>query len=331
MSVYDQIEKIVETVFDPKSNVMRKFKESVMSNKELSSLLVSGQKTRSEESVAVVRKARATAKPKADDVRCQALVWMLEKDAEGNWVPQRCTRGCEGESGFCKSHGAVDGKKCADCSAYHGEDICHGFKHEHLGTIHERSYVIDKFWNDLVRYSERAEKVRSGELVQKKEKAEKVLTEKKERVRRVVDNPYMNWLSVHRGEIKAGLLVENPDLGKGRAITVAVTKKAGEMWKAMSNEEKQEWKGKKSVVVQDEMPPAMEDDVVESAASVESEKSEDAEVEEDGIKLVFNEEHNVWVDEETGLYYEKNDAEESPIGQMSNGKPCAFKKAAKKN
>ena len=62
---------------------------------------------------------------------------------------QRCTRGCEDGSDFCKSHGAVDGKKCADCSAYHGEDVVHGFKHEHLGTIHEKSYVIDKFWNDL--------------------------------------------------------------------------------------------------------------------------------------------------------------------------------------
>lgn len=333
MSALDQIVKIVETVFEPKLNAMREFTESVKLNKELSSLLASGVavvKTRSEETV---RKPRAAVRPKDDDVRCQALVWMLEKDADGNWVPQRCTRGCEDGSDFCKSHGAVDGKKCADCSAYHGEDICHGFKHEHLGTIHSKSYVIDKFWNDLVRYTERNMKVRSGEIVPSAKKTEKVVDvlEKKEKVRRVIDNPYMNWLAVHRGEIKAGLLADNPDLGKGREITVAVTKKAGEMWKSMSKEEQQSWKGKKGVdetddVVQGEMPPAMEDDSVESQKSEEEEQQED-----DGIKLVFNEEHNVWVDEETGLYYEKNNAEESPIGQMNNGKPCAFKKAAKKN
>ena len=329
----DQIVKIVESVFDPKSATMRQFKESVMANKELCSLLVSGVvvKTGSEETV-VVRKARASIKPKDDGVRCQALVWMLEKDAEGNWVPQRCTRGCEDGSDFCKSHGSVDGKKCADCSAYHGEDVCHEFKHEHLGTIHEKSYVIDKFWNDLVKYTERTMKVRSGEIVPSAKKTEKVVEvlEKKEKVRRLTDNPYMNWLAAHRAEIKAGLLSDNPDLGKGREITVAVTKKAGEMWKSMSKEEQQNWKGKKGVVetdvvVQDEMPPALEAD------SVESQKSEEEQQEDDGIKLVFNEEHNVWVDEETGLYYEKNNAEESPIGQMSNGKPCAFKKAAKKN
>ena len=338
MSAMEQIEKIVESVFDPKSATMRQFKESVMANKELSSLLVSGLKsvvsvkTGSEETV-VVRKPRAVIKPKDDGVRCQALVWMLEKDAEGNWVPQRCTRGCEEGSGFCKSHGGVDGKKCADCSAYHGEDVVHGFKHEHLGTIYEKSYVIDKFWNDLVKYTERAMKVRSGEVIplKKSEKVVEVL-EKKAKTKRVIDNPYMNWLAVHRGEIKASLLADNPELGKGRAITVAVTKKAGEIWGGMSNEEKQSWKGKKGVVeadvvIQDEMPPMLEDDVVDSHVS---EKTEDSE-EEEGIKLLFNDEYKVWVDEETGLYYEKNDVEESPIGQMTNGKPCAFKKAAKKN
>ena len=41
----------------------------------------------------------------------------LEKDLEtGELRPKRCTRGCEGDSKFCKQHGSVDGTICKDCS-----------------------------------------------------------------------------------------------------------------------------------------------------------------------------------------------------------------------
>lgn len=332
----ETLEQIIGGVFG--SEKMEEFKKSLAESQALSSLLASGLKSGSVRvakvktgSVETIRKPRAVTKPKDDGVRCQALVWMLEKNAEGEWIPQRCTRGCEEGSDFCKGHGAVDGKKCADCSAYHGDDTIHGFKHEHLGTIHEGSYVIEKFWNELVRYTERQLKVKSGELIPSK-KSEKVLTDETEKplkVRRVSDNPYMKWLSSVRGEIKAGLLAENPDMGKGREITTAVTKKAGEMWKALPKEERDSWKGQLEIASEAnvEMPPSI-DESVESpvALSAPTEGVED----DESISLVFNEDHGVWVDDDTGLYYEANDVESAPLGQMNGGKPVAFKKVSKK-
>ncbi len=335
-SIMNALEQIIGDVFG--SEKMDEFKKSLAESQELSSLLASGLKSGTIRGAKVkagseetTRKPRSATKPKDDGVRCQALVWMLEKNAEGEWIPQRCTRGCEEGSDFCKGHGAVDGKKCADCSAYHGEDTIHSFKHEHLGTIHESTYVITKFWNDLVRYTERQLKVKSGELIPSK-KSEKVLTDEMEKplkVRRVSDNPYMKWLSSVRGEIKAGLLAENPDMGKGREITTAVTKKAGEMWKALSKEERDSWKGQSEIVseVIAEMPPAID----ESAESPVSTVSPTEVVEDDeSISLAFNEQHGVWVDDDTGLYYETNDAESAPLGQMNGGRPVAFKKVSKK-
>lgn len=333
---------VVSNVFGP--DKLEEFKKSVADSHELSSLLASGLKSGNSRvakkkagSEETVRKPRGVVKAKADDVRCQALVWMLEKNAEGEWVPQRCSRGCEEGSAFCKGHGAVDGKKCSDCSAYHGEDTIHGFRHEHLGTIHEETYVIRKFWPELVRYTERQMKVKSGELIPSKKSEKSAVAddaEKPLKVRRISDNPYMKWLASVRGEIKASLLSENPDMGKGREITTAVTKKAGEMWTAMSKEEKELWKGKEmsagsEVVAEfvtspeglnsDEMPPSIDDSPGEEEAEAD-----------DSISLIFNESHNVWVDEDTGLYYESNDAESAPLGQMNGGKPVAFKKVSKK-
>jgi len=333
--VMEALKTIIGGVFGEDEIAMGKFQESVLSNKELSSLLASrgkrvslkptSSKTGSEETM---RKVRSAAAPKSDEVRCQALVWMLEKDAEGNWIPQRCSRGCESESVFCKGHGGVDGKKCADCSAYHGEDTIHEFKHEHLGTIHTRSYVIDKFWTDLVRYTERTLKMKSGEMIpSKKTSIEKPISEPK--ARRLVDNPFMNWLAVHRGEIKAALLSEKPELSKGRELTTAVTRTAGELWSGMSKEEKDEWKGKKVSVDCEEkhdMPPAIEEegadeDAVEDAIEVQvasvEEGGGDEDVDDDSIKLVLNAEHSVWVDEDTCLYYESNDAEKAPLGTFA--------------
>ena len=71
--------------------------------------------------------------------------------------------------------------------------------------------------------------------------------------------------------------------------------------------------------------PETSDSVVHAASLAEAEAEDD-----ESIQLVFNEEHNVWIDEDTGLYYESNDAESAPLGQMSGGKPVAFKKVSKK-
>ena len=259
--------------------------------------------------------------------RCDALVWMLERDASGVWVPKQCTRGCV-EGGFCKNHGARVSKRCDDCSSFQGCDVVHEFKHEHLGTTcGGRSFVIDKFWDVLVKRSEAGcEKDSSssseGDCVPAEKKQKKLVSvsvsvsEKK--VTRVVDNPFMNWLSAHRAEIKSALLSEG--IVSGRELTTLVSKRGGEMWRALSKDAQQEWKGKKLVisseVVSDVFPS---DDTVSSVV-----------VDDDEVRLIFNKDHSVWVDDDTGLYYGSDDVESAPLGQLSGGKLVAFKKGGSK-
>jgi hypothetical protein len=293
---------------------------AICENVELSSLLASSDGVTGRE------------KPKrvSDVSRCEALVWMLERDDSGVWVPKRCTRGCVEGDAFCKNHGARVSKRCDDCSSFQGCEVVHEFKHEHLGTIFGRSFVIDKFWEVLVKKSKAACCVKDGsssssssdvvcgELFEKRSSSSsKKLVVPSEKLRRVVDNPFMNWLSFHRGEIKAGLLSEG--VVSGRELTTLVSKRGGEMWRVLSNEQQQEWKGKKvlSVVNCDDVVPS--DDTVSSVV-----------VDADEVCLVFNKEHSVWVDDDTGLYYGVNDVESAPLGQFSGGKLVAFKKSVSK-
>ena len=152
-----EFEKIVEDVFDHSAKDMRRLMEQLMANKELASLFTSGKTVSIGEkphnsNSNTTRKPRTAHQPKADDVRCQGLAWNLEKDPEtGELKPKRCTRGCEPDSKFCKQHGLPDGKKCAGCSAYYGEDTIHDFKYEHMGTIHDPSYIFDKYHADVLK------------------------------------------------------------------------------------------------------------------------------------------------------------------------------------
>ena len=50
-------------------------------------------------------------------------------------------------------------------------------------------------------------------------------------------NRYMTYLSANRGNISATLISENPAL-KGRELMTATTIRAGTMWKALSDDEK---------------------------------------------------------------------------------------------
>ena len=261
--------------------------------------------------------------------RCEALVWMLERDVSGDWVPKRCTRGCVSGDVFCKNHGARVNKRCADCSSFQGCDVVHEFKHEHFGTIKGRSFVIDKFWDVLVKRSETccekgssSSSLAGGECVvpsSSEKKVKKVVASSEKKPTRVVDNPFMNWLSAHRAEIKSGLLLEG--IVSGRELTTLVSKRGGQMWRDLSNEEQQKWKGKKllvssEVVVSDVVPS---DDTVSSAV-----------VDDDEVRLIFNDVHSVWVDDDTGLYYGSDDVESAPLGQLNGGKLVAFKKGGSK-
>jgi hypothetical protein len=289
-------------------------------NEDLSSLLASS------DLVSLGREKSKRVVCKTDVARCGALVWMLERDVSGVWVPKRCTRGCVEGDGYCKNHGARVSKRCDDCSSFQGCEVVHEFKHEHLGTTSGRSFVIDKFWDVLVKRSEGvccgkdSSSSSDGDCVpsEKKSKKSVVVPSSEKKPVRVVDNPFMSWLSSHRGEIKAGLLSEG--VVSGRELTTLVSKRGGEMWRNLSKEEQQEWKGKK-VLISSEVVDAVipSDDTVSSVV-----------VDDDEVRLIFNKDHSVWVDDDTGLYYGSDDVESAPLGQLCGGKLVAFKKGVSK-
>jgi hypothetical protein len=305
-------------VFGVSGDKLGELASAICENVELSKLLASS------ELVVTGREKPKRVVCKTDVSRCEALVWMLERDVSGVWVPKRCTRGCV-EGGFCKNHGARVSKRCDDCSSFQGCEVVHEFKHEHLGTICGRSFVIDKFWDVLVKRSEAccgkdcSSSSSDGDCVPAETKSKKlVVAVPEKKPARVVDNPFMNWLSAHRGEIKSVLLSEGNV--SGRELTTLVSKRGGEMWRALSKDVQQEWKGKKllisSEVVSDVFPS---DDTVSSVV-----------VDDDEVRLIYNNDHSVWVDADTGLYYGSDDVESAPLGQLSGGKLVAFKKTGSK-
>ena len=303
--------EVVDGVFGLSSEKRGDLERAIAGDENLSSLLASGELVSSGR-----EKSKSEVSKKVGFVRCEALVWMLEKNESGDWVPKQCTRGCV-EGSFCKNHGARVSKRCDDCSSFQGCDVVHTFKHEHFGTIRGRSFVIDKFWDVLVKKSETCVVKGSsdGECAPVEKKPVRVASLEK-KVARVVDNPFMNWLSSHRAEIKSSLLSEG--IVSGRELTTLVSKRGGEMWRSLSKEDQQEWKGNKSLLLsapRDEVLPS--DDTVSSVV-----------VDEDEVRLIFNVEHSVWVDEETGLYYGSDDVESAPLGQLSGGKLVAFKKTS---
>jgi hypothetical protein len=306
-------------VFGVSGDKLGELASAICENVELSKLLASS------ELVVTGREKPKRVVCKADVSRCEALVWMLERDVSGVWVPKRCTRGCV-EGGFCKNHGARVSKRCDDCSSFQGCEVVHEFKHEHLGTICGRSFVIDKFWDVLVKRSEadceKSVLASSSDVCVPTEKSLSKLaivrsSASEKKPLRVVDNPFMNWLSAHRVEIKSALMSEG--VVSGRELTTLVSKRGGELWRALSKEDQQEWKGKKlvSVEVRDEVLPS--DDTVSSVV-----------VDDDEVRLIFNKDHSVWVDDDTGLYYGSDDVESPPLGQLSGGKLVAFKKSGSK-
>jgi hypothetical protein len=316
----DSLLNVVDGVFGLSVEKRGELVCAIGENVELRSLLASGELVSRGREKSKVECLRTVSR-----VRCDALVWMLEKNAIGEWVPKRCTRGCESGSSFCKKHGERVSKHCVECSDYQGRDVVHEFYHEHNGSVSAGpSFLIGKFWDVLVKRSEAGCEKDSASSSDRDcvpaEKKSKKSVVPAEKPTRSVDNAFMNWLSVHRAEIKSNLLSEG--IVSGRELTTLVSKRGGEMWRALSKEEQQNWKGKKlltsstSEVVSDVV---LSDDTVSSVV-----------VDEDEVRLIYNKEHSVWVDDETGLYYGSEDVESAPLGQLCGGKLVAFKKGASK-
>ncbi|NBP16826.1 hypothetical protein EBU95_20970 [bacterium] len=332
------LENLIETTFDPSAKDMRAFKEAILANKDLANLFNSGTSDNVKKvSVGVApqiseKKPRAAPQPKANEVRCQALVWNLEKDeTTGELKPKRCTRGCDNQSNFCKQHALVDGKRCSDCSNYFGEDIIHQFKHEHMGTIHEPSYIFEKYHNDVLKIYQRGLQTPQPILTQQptqlppknnKKSTTKTHPTADEKPKRPL-NPYMKFLQENRKAIGEEILAATPEL-KGKELQTAITKRAGELWKQQ--------KASLLPIVDDE-PAGLEEHPSEigpqeqeeqQTADGEAQDNEDNEDDEDKITLTYNETLKVWIDEETQLYYDDEQGSDAK-GSIVNGSLRPFK------
>ena len=207
-----------------------------------------------------------------------------------------------------------------------------------------------------VKKAKKEKKVKeSNEVKPKKEKKANEKNEKKEKKekkekRTVIPSAYMCFLSDKRSEIKMLLKEETPDIS-AKDLNLSVMKKAGEIWKALSDEEKKPYVKKSSLlksgslsvdVVQEqvqvqeqEQVQVQEQEQVQVQEQVETKvdvvedvlvPTSDAEVDED--VLVYNASFNVWVHEVSGMYYVEDDIDGEPLGQLKNGKLVPFKKPA---
>ena len=199
-----------------------------------------------------------------------------------------------------------------------------------------------------VKKAKKEKKVKeSNEVKPKKEKKANEKNEKKEKKekkekRTVIPSAYMCFLSDKRSEIKMLLKEETPDIS-AKDLNLSVMKKAGEIWKALSDEEKKPYvekssllkSGSLSVDVVQEQVQVQEQEQVQVQEQVETKvdvvedvlvPTSDAEVDED--VLVYNASFNVWVHEVSGMYYVEDDIDGEPLGQLKNGKLVPFKKPA---
>jgi len=87
--------------------------------------------------------------PKPDAIRCNAATYMVRPNERGVLVPKQCIRAKECGSDFCKQHNVIVNQHCSVCSTNSCQDIVHKYQWEHLGTIHEPSWIFSKFEDDL--------------------------------------------------------------------------------------------------------------------------------------------------------------------------------------
>ena len=315
------LENIISEAFDPSFKDMVKFRALLEENKELASLILGGKvtgasknKTTFSSSSAAPRKPRAPIQAKPDEVRCHAVTWCVEMNEEGELVPKRCTRAREGDQDFCKQHMKVEDKKCAECSAYHGTDIVHHQVFEHLGRIESPNYMFKKFWDTLVKSYEKKmaapqEVAEEEEVKGKTKKVTKKKVSDEEPKKKREANGFIKWKQANQAALRAEVLEDTPEL-KGKELAVAITKKAGEKWKEMK--ENGTLPAKPAKVEIEEVAQDDADDEIVSPPALDEVQDEDQD-EEDAAKpaRVFKDEHNVWVDEETDLFYESEDADKA--------------------
>ena len=356
---------MIEEIMNPSSKTMREFQEklneselALIFNSIQDKCITPGSKKGPRSATSKVTKApRNSTKAAEDDVRCEALAFAYEMNAEGKLVPSRCKRCVEENTKFCKQHGAADGKPWK-CKERGDIETTHEFKWQHLGTVHDPSpiFELEKAKIELLKNfkakqllsqntedSNGSDDENSQKIIKKtkttktSEKAAKELKPKKR-----VANGYIFYKSLKHHEIKEQLIAENNEL-KGKELANKITTVASEQWKQLSDAEQANYKqqAKDSIAASVEETSSSQghvDEVDTPLAAYEStpksEQEDDDQLNEssqveipdidDEDTLVFNAKHNVWVDTDNNLCYESKDTHPGPIGQVQRGKFLPF-------
>ena len=307
-------------------------------------------------------KSIASKKSMNQEDRCDAYIFAVVKNEEtGEFEPKQCSRSHEEGSKFCKKHGSVHGKRDDAASNYHGKDVFYEFKWQLHGSVENGpTFVFEKFRDQLLAKfnqqtggSDESSGNESDDSAPKK-KNSKIAAPKKEKTKAVKPtkkantaatkrskNPYFEYLSAERENIKAELIAENSEL-KGRELVTSITKEAGKRWKEMSDEDRQPYMEVASLNDSIQVGDSQINETIHSGDQVVSDSSTHSSIhqqeetpccddhdssvqqEEEETDRIFNETHKVWVDSETQLYYE-TEKSETPLGQIVRGKMTPFK------
>jgi len=262
---YANLIAMIEDIMNPSAKQMRTFQEK-LNESELALLfsavegncVTSGIKkgAKSATSSKVPKAPRNPTKTADDDVRCEALVFAYELNAEGVLVPARCKRCIEDDTKFCKQHGAPDGKPWKGKQRGNLEIVAE-FKWQHLGTVQAPSpiFELSKAKDELMKNFKAKHDggaVNSSDgsdddapvskKAPKEKKAKKASQPKADQApKRRVANGYIFYKSLKHQEIKEQLMAENPEM-KGKELANKITTVASEQWNKLGDVEQAQYK-----------------------------------------------------------------------------------------
>jgi len=270
---YNTLIAMIEDIMNPSAKTMRTFQEK-LNQSELVLLFNSIHKSSTSKSGVknlepknLTKAPRNPTKAAEEEVRCEALVFAYEMNAEENLLPSRCKRCVEENTKFCKQHGAADGKPWK-CKERGDIETTHEFKWQHLGTVHEPSpiFELEKVKIELLKNfkakqllaadkssseDEDADEEKSKIIKEKKTKtakaSKKAVKEPKskkaaeEKPKKRVANGYIFYKSLNHQKIKEQLIAENQEM-KGKELANKITSVASEQWKQLSEAEQAQYK-----------------------------------------------------------------------------------------
>jgi hypothetical protein len=198
--------------------------------------------------------------------------------------------------------------------------------------------VSDELLNDLeISQSNESElKKKTSKAVEPKKssstkKEKKVRAEKKQKGLTAIraKNPYFDYLSAERENIKADLLAQNAEL-KGRDLTTSIAREAGRRWNEMSGESKQCYSQQingchdEFILLPESFWVVSEISEQNLSPCCDEQIETEIDLEEEEEDPIYNQSLGVWIDPKTQLYFDSKDSS-WPLGQIVRGKTVAFK------